>query len=295
MDIEIIGVPTFYGCDNPGTELGPDKFRERNVVSLLKNKGHNVVDLGDITVPKVNTNDKFKTSNEIKYLDPLIKVNNKLAHKVHSSIGKGKFPLIIGGDHSISIGSIAGISEVHKNIGVIWIDAHGDINTHSTSNSKNMHGMPLAASMNVGHELLTNLYNNGMKVNPSNVFHLGGRDFDEGENKLIESLDINVYTNKDIRKFGLDNCIDNICNEIKNKGLDNIHLSFDIDFIDSEFVPGTGTRVKEGFTVEETKYMLSKIFKSLNIVSMDIVELNPKLDIEDSTANIAIDIINEVF
>lgn len=295
MKLDIIGVPTFYGCDNPGTEFGPHKLREKNIVGVLKEKGYEVNDLGDLNIEEVESKDKLKDSKVMKYLKPIVDMNEELAIKVHDSLNKGKFPLILGGDHSIAMGSIAGANAAYENIGVIWLDAHGDVNTYNTSDSKNVHGMPLAASMNIGHESLTSIYNKRIKVHPGNVFHLGGRDIDKGEQDLIDKIDSNFYTNKDMRKMGIDNCVNDVISKIKEKNLDAIHLSFDLDFIDSEYVPGTGTRVSEGFTVDETKHILSTILKSVKINSMDIVELNTKLDIDDTTANIAMDIVDHIF
>ena len=295
MDIRLIGAPIFYGCDNPGTELATKKLRELDIVYKLESYGHKVNDIGDILVPYVPEEEKFKLSNNMKYLEPIINTNKKLAYEVEQSLKEGEFPLILGGDHSIGIGAIAGVSNHYKNIGVIWIDAHADINTDITSSSKNVHGMPLAIAMGIGHESLTSINKNRVKVNPKNVFHLGGRDFDKGEIELIDKIDSNFYTNKDLRREGIDNIINDIIEKIEKSNLDAVHISLDIDFIDYEYVPGTGTRVKEGFTVEETKHILKRLSSISIIKSIDIVELNPRLDIKDTTANIVIELIDSLF
>ncbi|OPJ55997.1 arginase [Alkalithermobacter paradoxus] len=295
MDINLIGVPIFYGCDKEGPQFGPDKLREKNIVSVLKKHNHKVYDLGNIHVPKVSVKDKFSYHSNMKYLKPIVTANTNLAHVVNMSIKNNNFPLIIGGDHSIGLGSISGVSSSYKNIGVIWLDAHADINTHETSPSGNVHGMPLGASMGIGHEDLTNLYYGEAKVRPENVFILGARDIDSGEIDLIKEKNINVYSPKEIREIGIENLVNSILDKLKANDVDAIHLSFDMDFIDSSYVPGTGTPVSNGFNVDETKLLLRKLVQTDMIKSMDFVELNTLLDEGDRTSDLAIEILDSVF
>ena len=169
MKINIIGVPLFYGCDKPGVEKGPDVLRKNGLIDVFTKK-HEVCDLGNVKVNEVSSEDKYKFNNTMKYLDEIININNELADKVNNSFNNGALPLIIGGDHALGMGSLAGCGKYFgQDLAVIWVDAHGDINTPETSPSGNVHGMPLAASMGVGYDALTNIYYNGCKVNPKNV------------------------------------------------------------------------------------------------------------------------------
>lgn len=296
MNINIIGVPTFYGCDKIGPQLGPDKLRQKGIISQIKKYNHNVFDLGNIYVKQVDDSDKFLSNPNMKYFAELVEINENLAHVVNCSLKSGCFPFIVGGDHSIALGSISGVSKYfNKNFAIVWFDAHGDINTFETSESKNVHGMPLASLMGYGDETFKNLYYNDIKINEDNVYHIGGRDIDSGEKSFIENTNMNMFYPKDLKEKGLDSVINNILNNLNNKNINAIHISFDLDFIDSKYVPGTGTRVENGFTVDESKYLLKKLVESGLVKSMDLVELNPILDLDDTTSNIALDIIDTVF
>ncbi|GAA0862324.1 arginase [Paraclostridium tenue] len=296
MNINIIGVPTFYGCDKLGPQLGPDKLREKGLVSKIKQYKHNVFDIGNIYVKEVNENEKLTSNPDMKYFETLVEINNNLAHVVNCSLASNCFPLIIGGDHSIALGSISGVSKFfNKKFAIVWFDAHGDINTFETSESKNVHGMPLASLMGYGHNKLKDLYYKDTKVKENNVYHIGGRDIDFGEKEFIKNTDMNMYYPQDLSKKGLDTIINDILDSIHSKDINAIHISFDLDFIDSKFVPGTGTRVDNGLTVNESKYLLSELAKSGLVKSMDLVELNPMLDINDTTTDIAMDLIDTIF
>jgi arginase len=295
MDINIIGVPIFYGADRKGPEHAPEKFREKNIAKILSEHNHNVFDFGNIHVPEVEDADKFSSHSNMKYFEAIAEVNKNIAHAVYTSIEAGSFPLVVGGDHSVGLGSISGISKVYENFAVIWMDAHGDINTHDTSGSGNVHGMPLANAMGIGHPELTNLYFEGRKVNPQNVFIVGARDLDEGELELINKENLNVYSSEEINKDGIERVLNDILQKLKEKNIDAVHLSFDLDFIDYEFVPGTGTPVHNGVSVEDTKYILKALAQTKLIKSMDFVELNTLLDKNDVTADLAIDLLDFTF
>lgn len=295
MDINIIGVPIYYGADKRGGEYGPEKLRQKELLKTLSKYSHQVYDLGNLYVPEVKDHDKFYSHSNLKYLEPIVEVNKNLAHSVYSSLKAESFPLIIGGDHSIALGSISGVSRAYENFAVIWMDAHGDINTHETSHSGNIHGMPLAKAMNVGYKDLTNIYFEGQKVNPENVFILGARDLDPGEIELINKMKLNVYSADEINRKGIDTVINQVMDKLKAKNIETVHLSFDLDFIDAEYVPGTGTPVSVGVNVEDTKKALKMLAESKLIRSMDFVELNVLLDKNDITADLAIDLLDWTF
>lgn len=278
MNVNLIGVPIYYGCDRDGVELGPNALREAGINSILETKNNKVYDMGNIYVPYIDEKDKYKWHDRMKYLNPIIDANTNLAHMVYSSLKSNAFPLVVGGDHSLGLGSISGASKYFENMAVIWVDAHGDINDQYTSPSGHIHGMPLAGAMNVGHNSLRDLYYKGQKVKPENVYIIGARDLDPGEVELVDNLNINLYEMEDIRKSSLENVLKEVIEKIKSSNVDGVHLSFDIDSLDPSIVPGTGTPVKDGFTLEEGKLILKDILGSKFVTSMDFVEFNPKLD-----------------
>lgn len=295
MDISIIGVPIFYGADKRGPEYGPDKLREKKVVEVIGKHNHRVFDFGDLFVPSVKEYNKFFSHPNMKYLEPIVQVNNNLAHIVYSSIKSGSFPLILGGDHSLGLGSVAGVSRACDNFAVVWVDAHGDINTPETSESGNIHGMSLAKAMGFGFQDLTDVYFKGSKIEHENVFIVGARDLDKGEYDLIKKEELHVYTAKRIHEYGIEHVVNEVLDDIKARNIQTIHLSFDLDFIDARFVPGTGTPVPDGMTIEEAKTLLKMFADTKLVKSMDFVELNPLLDRNDTTADLAIDLLNWTF
>lgn len=295
MDISIIGVPIFYGADKKGPEFGPAKLREKNIVEVIGRHNHRVFDFGDLFVPVVKEYNKFFSHPNMKYLEPIIQVNNNLAHLVYSSIKGGSFPLVLGGDHSIGLGSIAGVSRAYKNFAVIWVDAHGDINTHTTSESGNIHGMSLAKAMGIGYDDLSDVYFKGPKVSNDNVFIVGARDLDPGEYELIKKEQLHVYTTKRIEEKGMEHVMEEVLKDLRDKNIDTVHLSFDIDFIDAKLVPGTGTAVGNGPDTDTAKTVLKMLAESKLVKSMDFVELNPLFDVNDVTANTAIDLLDWAF
>lgn len=294
MDISLVGVPIMYGCDREGVEYGPDKLREKNILKIFRDKNHRTYDFGNLYVPNTPISEKYAYHNKIKYLKPIVEINNNLSHLVYSVLSSKTFPFIIGGDHSLALGSIAGASKFYDNLAVIWLDAHGDINTCDTSPSGNFHGMPLSAASGIGDPSLINIYYNGPKINPQNIYIVGARDLDEGEIKIAKNLKLNLYTMDAIKQIGIMSTIDNILDKIKASNIDGVHLSFDIDVLDKKLVPGTGTPVSNGFSLEESKQILERFLSTGLIKSMDFVELNPLLDIDDSTADICIDLIDSI-
>ncbi|WP_053954975.1 arginase [Inediibacterium massiliense] len=295
MDVNLIGVPIFYGSDKKGPEYAPQKLREKNIIQVIRKHNHTVYDMGNMIIPHTKEYNKFYSHPKMKYFDSIICVNTNLAHMVYCSIKGGSFPLVIGGDHSIGLGSISGVSRANKNFAVIWIDAHGDINTIETTQSGNVHGMPLSHAMGIGHPDLVNLYFKGPKIPSDNVFIVGARDLDDGERIIIQERNLNVYSSEIIHKRGIESVTDEIIKQIQKKNIDTIHVSFDIDFIDSPLVPGTGTPVSNGINIENTKTILKMLAQTKLIKSMDIVELNTLLDRNDITADLTIDLIDWIF
>ena len=254
---------------------------------------HNVIDLGDISVPFLDAKEKFFTNPKMKYLNEVIECNTSLAEKVYLALNNGTIPFILGGDHSLALGSLAGASKYfNDDLAVVWIDAHGDLNTHETSPSGNIHGMPLAASIGFGYESLTSILFKKRKVNPENIFLLGCRDLDSGEIKLINDLEINMWTIEDIKNKGAKATIEELLERMNNKHLNNIHLSYDIDCLDPSYVPGTGTPVNNGLTFEESQILLHGIFSTSHVQCIDFVEYNPTLDKDNKTKETCIQLIS---
>jgi len=295
MDITLIGVPIMYGSDRDGVQYGPDKLRGKNIASLITKNKKKLYDFGNLFVPYVPPSDKFDSHKKIKYLDTIVNTNNNLSHLVYSSLTSKSFPFIIGGDHSLGLGSIAGASRYFDDLAVIWIDAHGDINTHETSPSGNAHGMPLAAAMGIGEDSMVNVYYKGAKVNSDNVYIIGARDLDEGEIELAKKLNLNLYTMDKVKELGIDNLVEKILDKIAASNVKGVHLSYDIDVLDKSIVPGTGTPVEKGFTLEEGKQILEGFLNTGLIKSMDFVEFNPYLDENDITLNTCIHLLDWIF
>ncbi|MBS5937069.1 arginase [Clostridium sartagoforme] len=294
MNISIIDMPLFYGCDNPGVEQGPKILRENNLLDIF-NKSHNVCDMGEVHVKNVSSNDKYAANAKMKYLDEVVRSNIGLADKVYTALENSTLPLVIGGDHSLAIGSIAGASKYFENdLAVVWVDAHGDINTLETSPSGNIHGMPLASSMGIGHETLTNIYSSSQKVKPENVFLLGCRDLDLGELEIIKNYNLNIWTMKDIKEKGISTVLKELLEAINKKNIKNIHLSFDIDSLDPKYVPGTGTPVEDGLSFSEGKEVLETILNTSLVKSMDFVEFNPVLDKNKKTLETCIELLKVI-
>ena len=217
MKINVIGVPLNLGCDREGVERAPNHLRERGLMKLIRGNGHRAFDLGNLYVPPVSEADKFARGNSMKYLDAIVEVNNNLAELVYDTLRGGAFPLVIGGDHSLGLGSASGVGKCYDDFGIIWLDAHADINTSETSPSGNIHGMPLSALMGMGSEELVNVYAPGNKVNPQNVFLVGTRSLDEGEWELIEREKLSVYTMETIHLKGIGFVAEDIKRKLKEE------------------------------------------------------------------------------
>ncbi|MDH6343370.1 arginase [Parabacteroides sp. PFB2-12] len=294
MKVNVIGVPLNLGCDREGVEKAPNHLRARGLMDIIRKNGHRAFDLGNLYVPPVSQEDKFARSKSMKYLDAIIEVNNNLAELVYDTLRGGAFPLVVGGDHSLGLGSASGVGKSFDDFGIIWLDAHGDINTSETSPSGNIHGMPLSALMGMGSEELVNIYAPGNKVHPENVFLVGTRSLDQGELDLIRREKLSVYPMTIIREKGIAFVADDIRRKLRERKIRNVHFSIDVDSIDPQYAPGTGTRVAEGLTPEEFNAFVDTVLSTNLIKSMDLVELNPELDVEEQTTRLCLDIIDYI-
>lgn len=293
LSIAMIGVAMDFGQSRRGVNMGPSAIRYANVVDRLEALGHEMVDKGDI---HIHASTKVENSNsKLKNLKEVIETNEKLAESVHHALQEEKFPLVLGGDHSIAIGTLAGLATKYQNLGVIWYDAHADLNTDETSPSGNIHGMPLAASMGLGDERLVNLYQDGAKIKPENVVIIGARSIDPGERELIKQHGIKVYTMHEVDKFGMTVVIEKSLQYLKERNVDGVHLSLDLDALDPLYTPGVGTPVPGGVSYRESHLAMEMLEESGMITSAEFVEVNPILDEKNKTADVAVGLMGSLF
>ena len=292
--IDIIGAPSTYGQKKLGVDLGPDAIRYAGLLERLQRLDLDVNDKGNIKVPAVDIL-KFKSQQEgLQNFDEIVEVSQRLSEATSDSIEAGRFPLILGGDHSIAVGSISGISKHYDNLGVIWYDAHGDLNVPEESPSGNVHGMPLRVLAGEGNETLVNLNGFAPKVKPEHIVLIGMRDLDLGERAYIKKHNILMYTMADVDRLGIETVMKESIAYLENK-TDGIHLSLDVDALDPVEAPGTGTRVRGGLTYRESHYGLELLHQSNLITSLDVVEVNPLIDYKNVTAEQAVALIGTLF
>lgn len=293
--IEIIGAPSTFGQKKLGVNLGPDAIRYAGLLSRLKKIGLDVIDKGNIEVPTLDV-EKFNSDQEgLRNYDEIVTVSENLSKATSEIVKKGNFPLTLGGDHSIAVGSISGISQHYENLGVIWYDAHGDLNVPEESPSGNVHGMPLRILAGDGPDELVNINDFTPKVKPENIVLIGMRDLDEGERKYIKDKNIKTFTMADIDRFGIQEVIERSLEYLKSRNIDGLHFSLDVDALDSAETPGTGTRVMGGLSYRESHFALELLNESKLVTSMDLVEVNPLIDNLNHTAEQAVALLGTFF
>lgn len=276
----IIGVCSSYGCHINGAEKGPRYLNKNGLISELNNYGVDIRDYGYCEVTDVqkslNQNDKLKNINQVCEID------RQIYYKVINILNNNEVPIIIGGDHSLSAGSVMAVSEKYENLGVIWIDAHADFNDENITNTGNMHGMPLSALSGYGPECMIS-YSKHKFIKKQNIILIGGRDYEPKEKEKLDKFNIKYYTMKEINDKGIDEVLRELIEYLSLKNIKNVHVSFDIDSLSPEIAPGTSVPVYNGFQYENIIHIFDKICSSLNMVSVDIVEFNPLLDVNNKT------------
>ncbi|MGJ5713378.1 arginase [Staphylococcus auricularis] len=292
--IDIIGAPVAYGQRKLGVDFGPDAIRYAGLLNRLKALELTFNDKGNIPVPNIDLERYLSEQEGARNLPEIIEVSKTLSEATSESVAQSHFPLTLGGDHSLAIGSISGISQHYENLGVIWYDAHGDLNIAEESPSGNVHGMPLRTLLGEGDEQLVNIGSEGAKLKPENVVLIGMRDLDSGERRYIKEQNIKTYTMADVDRLGIQQVIKETLEYLKDK-TDGIHLSFDVDGLDPYETPGTGTRVPGGLTYKESHFALELLSQSNLITFMDLVEVNPLLDQGNSTAEQAAVLLGSFF
>ncbi|MGE7879619.1 arginase [Peribacillus muralis] len=290
--ISVIGLPMDLGQARRGVDMGPSAIRCAGIIERLERLNIEVEDLGDIVVGRPeNANDP---ETNLKNLSLVAAGNTELAAKVDEIIESGSFPLVLGGDHSIAIGTLAGVAKHHENVGVIWYDAHGDLNTEETSPSGNIHGMPLAVSMGLGHPDLINIHGTYPKVKPENIVIIGARSLDEGEKALIRDKGIKVYSMHEIDRMGMARVMEE-CIEYLRERTVGVHLSLDLDGVDPADAPGVGTPVIGGISYRESHLAMEMLEEADLITSAEFVEVNPILDERNKTAIVAVALMGSLF
>lgn len=286
MQIDIIGVPIDLGADRRGVDMGPSAIRYAHLQRKLEDLGYTVNDEGNVEVPIAEM--CSITNPKLKYVDCIIPMSRRVSGAVSTSIQAGNFPLVIGGDHSLSIGSVRGAARNRK-LGVIWLDAHADFNTAETTPSGNIHGMSLAILCGLGDKSLVQLWDEPVPViDPKNIAIIGARDLDEGEKVNLQNAGAMVQGMEQIDRYGMVACLEKAIERI-SRDVDGIYLSLDLDSLDPEHAPGVGTPVPAGLTQREAHLACEMIGETGKLIGMDIVEVNPILDIQNRTALLAAD------
>jgi len=291
--VAIIGAPLDLGAGRRGVDMGPSAVRVAGLGRRLAALGYDVTDLGNIPVAQPEAVDDAGPS-EAKYLRQIAASCERLGELVAQALADGKVPLVLGGDHSIAVGTVAGVSnffrETGGKIGLLWMDAHADMNTPQSSPSGNVHGMPLACCAGVGPDSLTGMFGFGPKVDPSNVALVGIRDVDRLERGTVRDTGVRAFTMRDIDERGMRSVMDEAIG-IAARGTAGFHLSLDMDFVDPEYAPGVGTPVRGGVTYREAHLAMEVVCDSGRIVSMEVVEVNPVIDEVNRTADLAVELI----
>jgi arginase len=289
MQIDVIGVPIDLGADRRGVDMGPSAIRYAHLHKKLEELGYTLNDRGNIEVPIQET--CSITDPRLKYMDCIIPMARRLSGAVATSMQAGRFPLVLGGDHSLSAGSIRGAAK-HKKLGVIWVDAHADFNTAETTPSGNIHGMPLAALCGMGEPRLVCLWEDETApvLDPRRVAVIGARDLDPGEKRNLREADVMVQSMEQIDRIGMVAALEKAIDRV-SRDVDGIYLSLDMDALDPRHAPGVGTPVPGGLTYREAHLACEVVAETGRLIGMDLVEVNPILDVQNQTAILAVEFI----
>jgi arginase len=294
--IRVIGVPLDLGQSRRGVDMGPSAVRVAGLEARLEALGHVVEDGGNVSVAIAEQ--KKEGHPHAKYLKEITATCAKHAEQVIKTLESGKVPIVLGGDHSVAAGTVAGVAEFYRRqnqkIGLIWIDAHSDINTPESSPSGNVHGMPLAAIMGLGPPELANILNFSPKVSPENCVLVGVRDIDAVEKENVRKAGIEVFTMRDIDERGMRTVMEEAL-RMAGRGTAGYHISLDMDWVDPEDAPGVGTPVRGGATYREAHLAMEIIADDGRMLSFEIVEVNPVIDEHNRTAELAVELTLSAF
>src|SRR5246127_4980796 len=294
--IRVIGVPLDLGQSRRGVDMGPSAVRVAGLEARLEAIGHSVEDAGNVAV--AIPEQKKEGDPSAKYLKEITATCAKSADLVLKTLESGKVPIVLGGDHSVAAGTVAGVAEFYRRqnqkIGLIWIDAHTDINTPDSSPSGNVHGMPLAALMGLWQGDLANIYDFSPKVKPENCVLVGVRDIDAIEKENVRKAGIGVFTMRDIDERRMRTVVEEAL-RLAGRGTAGYHISLDMDWVDPEDAPGVGTPVRGGATYREAHLAMEIIADHGRMLSLEVVEVNPVIDEHNRTADLAVELISSAF
>ena len=290
--IAIIGAPLDLGAGRRGVDMGPSAMRVAHLNKRLAELGYEVEDLGN--VPVVQRESQGEVDSRAKYLPQIADTCTTVAQIVDRALGEGKFPLVLGGDHSIAIGTVSGASHHFlrrgEKLGLIWIDAHTDMNTPDSSPSGNVHGMPLACCIGQGPAELTGIFGYSLKVSPANVALVGIRSVDVAERDIVQHSGVHAFTMRDIDERGMRSVFEEAI-AVAGAGTAGIHVSLDMDAVDPQEAPGVGTPIRGGITYREAHLAMEMLGDSGRVVSMEVVEVNPVIDEANRTAILAVELV----
>ncbi len=293
MKIRILGVPLDLGQERRGVDMGPSAVRAAGLNAALEGLGHEVEDMGNIPVKIPET--QHYGDQQAKYLNEIAETCQEAAHRVYQALEAGCFPVSLGGDHSIAIGTQAGVSKFYRDrkkaIGCIWLDAHADMNTPETTASGNVHGMPFAATLGYGPKALTHIFGYAPKIRARNCVLIGARNLDARERRTVKESKVKVFTMRGIDELGLSAVMEESL-KVATQGTAGFVTSFDMDVVDPSEAPGVGTPVRGGITFREAHLAMEMIADSRKMVALELVEINPIIDVHNRTAMLGVGLVS---
>ena len=292
--VSLIGAPTDVGAGSRGASMGPEALRVANLQPTLESHGLEVIDRGNLSGP---SNPWLPPDEGYRHLDEVVAWNQAVHNAVHAELATGRMPILLGGDHCLGLGSISAVArhcrETGKKLRVLWLDAHADFNTSELTPSGNIHGMPVACLCGLGPKPLIEIGGHVPAVNPKWIKQIGIRSVDAGEKRLVHQVGLEVFDMRYIDEMGMRHTM-----ELALATLDantHLHVSFDVDFLDPDVAPGVGTTVRGGPTYREAQLCMEMIADTGRLASLDVMELNPALDVRNATAHVAVDLIESLF
>ena len=290
--IRMIGVPMDLGASRRGVDMGPSALRVGGIAQHLKSSGHQVEDVGNVLVKQPE--EQHYGEKRAKYLAEIVETARGVAQLVEKTLEDGMIPLVLGGDHSVALGTVAGVGSFfrkkEKRTGLVWLDAHADMNTPDSTPSGNIHGMPLAAIAGYGPDELTQILGAKPMVNPHNISIVGVRDIDAKERKIIKESGVHVFTMRDLDERGMREVMAEALRFAQDE-TDGVSVSLDLDFVDPTDAPGVGTPVRGGVTYREAHLAMEMIADTKSVVSLEVVEVNPVIDQHNQTAMLGIELV----
>jgi arginase len=292
--VTLIGAPTDIGAGARGASMGPEALRVANLSATLQSHGLEVLDRGNLIGP---SNPWLPPEDGYRHLNEVVAWNRLVHDAVHAELSTGRMPILLGGDHCLGLGSISAVArhcrEVGKKLRILWLDAHADFNTSALTPSGNIHGMPVACLCGLGPQALIEIGGQVPAINPKWVRQIGIRSVDAGEKRLVHQVGLEVFDMRYIDEMGMRHTM-----ELALATMDantHLHVSFDVDFLDPDIAPGVGTTVPGGPTYREAQLCMEMIADTGRLASLDVMELNPALDIRNKTADVAVDLIESLF